>query len=68
MTDHKQSAEQKECWVDTQFVFDAIQSENQEISWTLLILINKYVVPIKLDTSSDVNILDYNDFQAWNSN
>ena len=68
MTGHKQSAEQKECWVDTQFVFDVIQSENQEKSWTLLILINKYVVPIKLDTNSDVNILDYNDFQAWNSN
>ncbi|XP_041349296.1 uncharacterized protein K02A2.6-like [Gigantopelta aegis] len=62
--DRKQHNEQKVYSVDTEFFVDTVQSVNKESeSWIVPILINKTLVPLKLDTGSDVNILGYKDFQ-----
>ena len=46
------------------FVVDAVEESNSNDSWIVPLLVQNVMVPMKLDTGSDVNILPLDDFNS----
>ena len=46
------------------FVVDSIDESNNNDSWIVPLLVQNVMIPMKLDTGSDVNILPLDDFNS----
>ena len=46
------------------FVVDAVEESNSNDSWIVPLLVQNVMIPMKLDTGSDVNILPLDDFKS----
>ena len=46
------------------FVVDSVDVSNNNDSWIVPLLIQNFMIPMKLDTGSDVNILHLADFNS----
>ena len=46
------------------FVVDSIDESNNNDSWIVPLLVQNGMIPMKLDTGSDVNILPLDDFNS----
>ena len=46
------------------FVVDAVEESNSNDSWIVPLLVQNVMIPMKLDTGSDVNILPLDDFNS----